>query len=241
VRVVVPEQQNSNSASAGSPTRVSKSVFCGLITYKERWGISGRGWIALLGTTLLLLFGLGFAIHPFLATTNRLPDAEFLVVEGWVPDYAMKESVKEFRSHHYNRILVTGEPLARGSLLAEYGTFAELGAATLLKLGLDTNIVVAVPAPYTRRGRTFESASAVADWFQKNHFVARSLNIVTVGAHSRRSRLLYCKVFGPQTAIGVISIPTEEYDPARWWHYSAGLRAIIGETSAYLNARLFGR
>src|SRR5271155_214266 len=105
-----------------------------------------RGW-------LLLLFVVGalfvFAIrraYSFLATNDPL-DNGALVVEGWLPDYALQEAVTEFKMGHQSRIFVTGGPLDNGAPLSEYKTFAELGAATLVRLGLDTNAVQAVPAP----------------------------------------------------------------------------------------------
>jgi hypothetical protein len=45
-------------------------------------------------------------------------------------------------------------------------------------------------------------------------------------------------VFSPETQIGIYSIRPHGYDPEQWWSSSAGVRTIIGETIAYLYARL---
>jgi len=46
-------------------------------------------------------------VYPFLAITHRV-DANTLVVEGWIHDYAIREAVEEFRRGSYHQILTTG-------------------------------------------------------------------------------------------------------------------------------------
>jgi hypothetical protein len=65
-----------------------------------------------------------------------------------------------------------------------------------------------------------------------------SLNIVTEGVHARRTRLLFQKAFGENAAIGIIAVPNPDYDPKQWWRYSEGVREVVGETVAYLYAKL---
>ena len=194
--------------------------------------------LLLAGLAILACFVLN--IHPFLSAESRV-EGEFLVIEGWVPDYAIQQAVSEFKAHPYKRIITTGEPLAKGFFLAEYKTFAQVGAATLEKLGMTSNQVVAVPSTYTRRGRTAASALAVRTWFEEQRIEPRAINIITIGPHSRRSRLIYGRVLGSSVRVGVIPIESAEYDSRRWWQYSAGLRAVIGETAAYLNACVSGK
>jgi hypothetical protein len=66
--------------------------------------------------------------------------------------------IAEFRRHHYTKLYVVGVPLERGAPLSEYKTYAELGAATLLKLGMDRDSIQAIPAPLVRQDRTYASA-----------------------------------------------------------------------------------
>jgi uncharacterized SAM-binding protein YcdF (DUF218 family) len=77
------------------------------------------------------------------------------------------------------------------------------------------------------------------DWLMRHHIACPALNVVTQGAHARRSRLLFEKAFGGGTRIGVIPIPADDYDAQAWWRTSAGVRDVIGETIAYVYARLF--
>jgi len=179
-------------------------------------------------------------IHPFLAV-NRPAEAEVLVVEGWSADYAIAVAVREFSRGNYSVVYVTGGPLDRGAPLAEYKTYAALGAAVAVHFGAPTNRIQAVPAPRVQRDRTYASALALHDWLEAQDALPAALNLVTIGPHARRSHLLYEKAFGDDCEIGVIAVEDEGYDPLRWWAYSTGVRAIMSETAAYLYARVFFR
>ncbi|HTL15803.1 MAG TPA: YdcF family protein, partial [Patescibacteria group bacterium] len=124
-----------------------------------------------------------------------------------------------------------------GIHLAQYKTYAQLGAATLIRLGLDSNAVQAVPAPRVPRDRTYAEAVALKRWLLEHDIKLQKINLVSVGLHSRRSRLLYQKAMGKDVVIGVTSIALKEYDPRHWWRYSAGVRSVIAESVAYLYAR----
>lgn len=217
----------------------ARVMLCGLIERKLRWSLSLRGWLLVLALSIAAATTVAFGVHPFLSVSAPV-NGEFLIVEGWIPDFAIQKAAAEFRSNQYRMILVTGEPLSKGSFLAQYGTFSEVGAASLRNLGFTSNEVVSVPSAYNRRSRTLGSARSVATWFSQQKHSPRSVNIVTIGAHSRRSRLLYQRALGPQVQVGVLPIESRDYDPQRWWRYSSGLRSVIGETVAYINARLFG-
>ena len=41
--------------------------------------------------------------------------------------------------------------------------------------------------------------------------------------------------------VGVIGIPSPDYDAKRWWRYSDGVREVIGESIAYVYAKVFFR
>lgn len=214
-------------------------MLCGLLQRRVRWSLSLKGWLLVLALSTAGTAAFVFGIHPFLSVSAPVK-GEFLIVEGWIPDYAIQNAAAEFRSNPYRVILVTGGPLGKGSFLAQYGTFAEVGAATLRNLGFTSNEVVSVPSAHHQRSRTLGSAMSVATWFSQQKHSPRSVNIVTIGAHSRRSRLIYQRVLGPHVEVGVLPIEGRDYDPRLWWRYSAGLRSVMGEAAAYINARLFG-
>jgi hypothetical protein len=164
-----------------------------------------------------------------------------LVVEGWSPDYALAEAVQEFKRHSYEKVFTTGGPLEYGAPLSEYKTYAELGAATLVKLGLSTNEVGSVPAPFVKQDRTYTSAVALNRWMKDHGATVTNVNVITVGPHARRTRLLFHKAFGKAVTVGIIATGPGDFDQTKWWRSSQGFRAVTGELLAYGYARLLFR
>ena len=214
---------------------------------KRLWGLLRRrqclvptwqGWLVL----VLVWAALGALaireIHPFLAVNDPQPGG-YLVVEGWAPDYALEQAVAEFRRQHYEKLIVTGGPLVWGAPLSEYKTYADLAAATLVKLGLNTNVVQAVPSKLVRQDRTYAAAISLRDWLVAHHLAASKVHLMTEGPHARRSRLLFQKVLGKDVTVGITAIPLRDYDARHWWRYSAGVRAVIDESVAYVYTSLF--
>jgi uncharacterized SAM-binding protein YcdF (DUF218 family) len=202
-------------------------------------GPTWRGWLALgLAAGLATATTVGGLLHPFLAVTARAP-AGVLVVEGWIPDFALRAALAEFHHGGYRQIYVVGGPLEKGELLVAFGDHAEVGRATLQRLGAPADRLQAVPAPKVRRDRTFASAVALRDWLARAGRMPAALNVVTVDAHARRSRLLFEKAFGDRARIGIIALPDEHYDGPRWWRSSQGVRIVLSEWLGYVYARVF--
>jgi uncharacterized SAM-binding protein YcdF (DUF218 family) len=212
---------------------------------KKRWRLfhrrpclvpTWRGWLflglVLVTVTMVAIRG----SYSFLAVNDPKPGG-VLVVEGWAGDYALEAAVAEFKQFSYEKIYVTGGPIEWGAPLSEYKTYAELGAATLVALGMNTNVVQPVPAPKVKQDRTYACAVALKNWVDQHGIQLTRVNLVTVGPHARRSRLLFQKSFGDDLPIGVIAVPEPEYDARRWWRSSQGFRVVTGEAIAYLYAR----
>ncbi|HEY9747510.1 MAG TPA: YdcF family protein, partial [Allocoleopsis sp.] len=130
---------------------------------QEVWLPTLPGWALMLSSFLLVLILAIANIHPFLAVTAPIP-ANILVVEGWLPDYAVEEAIAEYQRGSYEKLITTGTPLSRGYYLAEYKNFAELTAATFLALGFDRNQLIAVPTPKVEKDRTYTSAITLRQW-----------------------------------------------------------------------------
>jgi uncharacterized SAM-binding protein YcdF (DUF218 family) len=214
-----------------------KKMFWGLLCRRQCLVPTLRGWVlAALSVAALALIGI-CRIGPFLTVSDSVPGG-VLVVEGWVPDYVMQAAAAEFKQNHYAKLFVTGIPLAQGTLLSEYTNHAYVGAATLLKLGLTTNDVQAVPTDQIRRDRTYNMALSLKKWLREHDLSPTKVNLITAGPHSRRSRLLFEKALGKGVTVGVLAIPGNEYDKRHWWNSSEGVRVVIGEALAYGYARL---
>ena len=95
-----------------------------------------------------------------------------------------------------------------------------------------------IPSHVNGRERTFSSAIALRDWFRDNTPV-HTINVVTEGAHARRTRLLYRKAVGRNVTVAIIAVSNADYNPKQWWRYSDGVREVIGESIAYIYAKFF--
>jgi uncharacterized SAM-binding protein YcdF (DUF218 family) len=213
--------------------------FCGLLTRKERWGLSWSGTIFVLIVSAGLAISVVLSVYPFLAMTQRV-NANVLVVEGWVHKYAIRSAVEEFKTGSYQRVFTTGGPVVgNGGYVNDYQTSASVGADLLMKFGVPSEAVQMVPSHVMGRERTYSSALALRDWLRDQGISVGSFNVLTEDFHARRTRLLYEKAFGKDAVIGIIAVPSPDYDANHWWRYSDGVREALGESIAYLYARLF--
>jgi uncharacterized SAM-binding protein YcdF (DUF218 family) len=230
--------QNSVGSSVPVAQATPVRAMWGVFDRKERWSLSGRGWL-IVASALLLVGALVFkGVYPFLATTDRV-NANILVVEGWIHEYGIRAAVKEFRSNHYEHVFATGGPVVgSGGYINDFYTSASVGADLLKKCGLPDQRVQMVPSRVMDRDRTYGSAVALRNWFRDHNMAVSSIDVVTEDLHARRTRLLFQKALGDKVAVGVIAIPNPDYDAKRWWRYSAGLKEVVSEAAAYVYARL---
>lgn len=215
-----------------------RKPYWGLLRQRPILALTLKGWCVFLILGGLLVLAAMKNIQPFLAVNKPVP-SDILVVEGWIPDYGFRTAIAEFKSKSYKTLFVTGVPMEKGEALSEYGSQAELGAAILLKMGMDPGVVQAVPAPRVRQDRTYASALALKHWLKTNGISVSSLNVMSEGAHCRRTRLLFEKALGKEVSVGIITVEDQSYDPKSWWKFSEGVRSIVSELAAYGYSRLF--
>lgn len=186
------------------------------------------GWIFFGASFFFISFFVFTNIHQFLTKTERL-GGDLLVVEGWLPDYALKEAVQIFSKGNYKLIISTGGPLDNGSYLLQFNTYAQLGELSLNKMGIDDSLTVAVPAQSVRKDRTYQSAVAFNKWLSSSGVVVKKIDLLSLGAHTRRSAMVYQKLLGPQIEVGKISIDNADYDSGQWWKSSEGVKEVYSE------------
>lgn len=196
------------------------------------------GWLLLLSCLAGLSFVCVDCVYPFLAYENP-NDSDVFIIEGWVPDYVLDRGLVPFKEGHCRLLITTGGPLEVGAELASYKTDAELTAARLVKMGFREEQIVAVPSPAVDRDRTYASAQAVRKWLETNPAVNRA-NLVTKGAHTRRSFIIFKAVLPATFELGACAVPPRDYNPKRWWTTSEGFRTVVSEGIAYTYARLAG-
>jgi hypothetical protein len=179
---------------------------------------------------------LAWFVSPFLAV-NEPVAANVLIVESWLPDYAMRGVVEEFKRGGYKYVITSGRVLSDVWLAAHYPTAAEFAAANLALMGIETNRLVAAPPPPVGRDRTYNSARAVQKWLAQNDPSVTAVNVYSLGPHARRTRLLFQKAMGSGIRVGIIAAPEVAYDPEHWWTNMRGFDAVLGEGLAYCYAR----
>lgn len=209
----------------------------GLLTQRPRWSLSLRGWLLLLVIALTGGAAVPLTIYPFLALTDR-SDANLLAVEGWIHDYAIRSAKNEFDAGRYDYVIATGGPVhGVGPYINDFSTAASIGAHRLKREGIVADRVQMAPARTSERDRTYGSAVALRDWLHARQIPVRALNVITEDVHARRTRLLFQAAFGPEVRIGVIAVPNPDYNSARWWRYSEGVRDVLAETISYIYAK----
>lgn len=197
------------------------------LTWKSRLlllaAMSAAGWIFTV------------SVYPWLSVNQPLTDCRTVVLEGWIPDYAIRDAAERAKVEDVEMVYTTGIPIERGALLLPWGDFAHAAGATLEKCGWPREKITAVPTPGVQVDRTVASALELkAYWSQVGRSIPRRFNLVTSGSHGRRSWLAYRRIFGSEVEIGIVAVPEREFDTARWWKSSAGRKAVLGETVALL-------
>jgi hypothetical protein len=204
---------------------------------KEIWIPTWQGFILL----FLLLGALTYAsvrhLYPFLAQNHPLPSVEIVIIEGWLADAELKEAAKAI--HPGQIIVTTGGPITFGQKILQYDNYATLATARLIALGIPAENIITAPAPDTQRDRTYVSAQAARRKLEELGLFGKSANIYTVGAHARRSYLLFRVVFGKNYPLGVISVMPPGYHLEQWYTCSAGFKHVVMELISWLYAQLF--
>jgi len=211
--------------------------FC-LITIRECRVLTPMGWGLLSMLIGIILFFLIRFAYPFLAPTQPV-DGEILVVEGWLPIYALEKVKNRFQDGQYKLLITTGGNFTIGHPLSKYyKSWANIAASTLNVQGVPLEKIMLAPTTIPpKKDRTFQTALAVKKRLNEKGLNPTSIDVVSLGAHSRRTWLMFKKVF-PSVDVGVVTLEPKDYDVTRWWISSAGVRDVISEAVAYFYARL---
>lgn len=204
-----------------------------LFRRREVWVPTLWGWLALGGTVALL--GWLYARHAYDFLAQNAPargrdgqGARVLVIEGWIPREADDDALALLRRHDYRHVIVSGgqdPPSERGS--------AERHAQYLRwNAGRDVTVLVA-RQNYSLKDRSYLSALAVREAARRAGIAMDVFDLLSYGAHARRSRIVYQQAFGAQTEVGVIAAQPPELDQGPWWTSSAGSKSVVMESIAW--------
>jgi hypothetical protein len=204
-----------------------------LFVRRERWTLSWTGLLVVVVFLACMAVLIGRPLCAFLSV-SELVNGRYLVIESWIPPYAHREGVALFSRGAYDKILVTG--MVDEDFEASNECFVD---KSLTRFGAPEDKVVDLKFDKVEHDRTFRSALAVKRWLEEEGVGDASVDVISIGPHARRSRLLFEEALGARAKVGVFAVQDRNFDPAHWWRSSAGVRTVIGEAIAYLYSRLF--
>ena len=188
---------------------------------------------------LIALFYLFISKAAIFLTVNSPVKSKTMIIEGWVPDYTLKEAVKTYKKENYEHLIVTGIPLQLWNSITDYKNMAQVTADNIKKIGFKDTIYLAAIPFNVLRDRTYSTALVSKMIFEEHPDWEKSFNIYSLGAHSRRSLLMFNKAFGDDYKIGIYAGKDITFDENHWWKSSRGFRTVASELFSYFFVRLF--
>jgi uncharacterized SAM-binding protein YcdF (DUF218 family) len=152
-------------------------------------------------------------------------------------DSELSEATKAI--HPGQIVVTTGGPLLFGQKILTYENYAEMATARLIALGVPAETIITIPAPDTLRDRTYVSAQATRQKLEELGLFGKSANLFTVGAHARRSYLLFRNVFGEDYPLGVVAVEPLGYNFKYWYRHSVGFKHVLMELISWLYTPVF--
>jgi len=204
---------------------------------KECYRLSWFGWLLIAFIFLVFLYFVRSNLYTYLSPVKPV-ETKVLVVEGWVSDFAIEEVYALFLKDKYELIITTGGPLEIGYLSKHYISAADFAKKTLIELGMDSTKIISVPRNEVVENRTIQSAITLKNWFSENNSEIENFNLLSFGAHSRRSWLLFQEAI-PEKEIGIIALNDPRILVDKWWKTSHGTRTVLSEAIGYFYVLFF--
>jgi hypothetical protein len=177
------------------------------------------------------------AAENFISVNKPIPNAEVLVVEGWLFPWVLPHVKKEFEDGSYKYIITSGKILDPHSMVNKDTSYALRAARNLIALGLDPSIIKPVEAPLQGVIKTLSSAVAVRNWLAQNDPKVTRINVCTIRYHARKTRCSFERAFGPSMKIGVVALPHRTLAPADWIHFQGNPKLLLRYLAGYFYVR----
>ncbi len=195
------------------------------------------GWLLLLFLFVFIFWLLLKGTYPFLAQAKP-GNAKILVVEGWIPDHGLKNAIDYYHKNNYAYIIVTGVPITQWTFSSPFSNMAEASVESMRRLFFRDTIYTATIPNTVLRDRTYATAVSLNMEFDKWNLPYRDFDLYTMGAHARRSHLMYRKVFNDGRKIGLVVDTDPSFDYAAWYSSSRGFRIVFSELVSYIYSAL---
>jgi len=178
-------------------------------------------------------------IHDYLCPTVRV-GGDVLVIEGWVPDTVIEATAEMVHAGEYSLVYVSGMPLVRGKHMSSVSHADQETVASLINLGLAQDMVIGSPSNRSKGDRTVRMARAIRLGMEARGEIPERFDVITDGTHARRSWQIYRAVFKDVSEVGIISIPSPEYDAADWTSTSVGAKQVVIECVGLIHTAIRG-
>ncbi|OIR03133.1 hypothetical protein GALL_146520 [mine drainage metagenome] len=220
----------------GIPVAYQKMIRIALCRKRQIWLPTIFGWLLLLTFIFVLcVFGVR-NIYTFLAPNDPV-GARVLVVEGWLSPKELDQAIQIFKMGGYTQVVTTGGPTEWPE--EKYGNYAVMSADYVARRGIRRDMILVVPAPPSAQERTFLSAVTLRESAQRLGIKLDAIDLVSSGAHARRSRLLFQMALGSNVNVGVLATKPADFGPETWWQTSKGVESIIFQSIGLLWVKCF--
>ena len=130
--------------------------------------------------------------------------------------------------YQHNSVYVFGNPGAETRSENNFNSHAELARNSLLSLGVDSSLILAIPGERVRVNRTLSSALAFRDWLKTSDIEVTGINIVTSGTHAKRTLMTYNKILKKKYEVGIIALPDYKAQASRKYRVLNTIREMVG-------------
>lgn len=195
------------------------------------------GWLIILIGLFVFSFFLIKMTYTFLSQEVK-PNSKVLVVEGWIPQYGIKNAIDYYNEHGYKYMIITGVPITQWTYSSPFSNMADASAGTMRHLFFTDSIyTVSIPTSVFR-DRTYSTAVALKMALPEWSISDDNFDLYSLGAHARRSYLMFSKVFS-HSDIGLITDTDKSFEAEEWYSSSNGFRIVFSELISYFYSRLF--
>lgn len=171
---------------------------------------------------------------------SRPTSSDILVVEGWIPEYGLKKAIDYYYKYNYKYMVITGVPITQWAFSSPYSNMADASARSMREMYFrDSIYTVSIPSTIVR-DRTYTTAIALKMAMENGKIPDKDFDLYTVGAHARRSSLMFRLAFG-NYKIGIVADTDISYTPDIWYKTSYGFRIVSSELISYLYSSVFFR
>lgn len=193
--------------------------------------------IIALSIITLIIFN-GIFLRRFLCL-NKPYNRGILAIESWVSVESIPEIYSIIYSGKYKIIVIAGEASDAKDSQYKLGDKASLLKSKLVAKGIDQNLIYLVQYRNINYNHTYHLAMAIKQWLSKLNNNKCIIDIYTLGSHSRKSYIIFRKIFPPSYKVGIISGEPLSFCTKRWFLSRKGIYAVYKNLLGYFYAKFF--